>query len=262
MPESLIPIAEIAQHLVDLIRAVRSLQQRVRTQDKEFDLGSSEEPQDSAGLLPSTGSDYKHPVTEVTSIIDATTIRVRRQIPDAGGAGWTDDPELVTQLEVVIPSGPLPEVGQIVMPVYTGLFQINTLTNTISLPRYGLFGKGVNSARALLTSNRSDGDLLDCRLLNSSNTPVNSIVVARPPDLQRSFYDGQTINSITFTASTKDIRSATDGTTPEIHRITPDYVEDISILIVTRLEQGTGLVDNDEFVVWQDITTRAWAREQ
>ncbi len=257
MPESLIPIAEIAQFIIGLQRDVRSLKQKFRIMDKEFELGSSEEPQDVGGQLPATAADYKTPVTEVTTIVNETTILVKRQIPDAGGQGWKDDPELTTTLEITLPTGVSPpDVGRIIQPVYTGLFQINTLGNTLSLPRYGLFAADVSAIEMSIQSVQEDH--LVCRTLTSSEVlGTEDINVLKPWTLRKTPFDGKTVDGVSY-VYTNNIERVADGTTTFL--ITPNYFVGAHILV---RKQNNFLVISEKKVSLIDINndSRSWAKD-
>jgi hypothetical protein len=253
MGEALIPIAEIAQFIIDLQRDVRSLKKTLRLKDKEFELESAEESQDVGGQMPATAADYKTPVTCVTSIVNETCIMVRRQIPNAGGEGWADDPALVTDLEVTLPTGVSPpEVGRIVQPVYTGLYQINTLSTTVSLPRYGLFGAGGGALKQYIVMEEFD-EHLRCRTLIGSapTTPgilgTEDVFVAKPWRLRRTPWDGTTVRSITYTYS--PLSAGGNGHRlaeytsfeQEIQRIVPTYVASFDIIYAGVVDGGTDI---------------------
>jgi len=254
MAESLIPIAEIAEHIINLTREVRAIKKTLRVKDKEFDLGASESPQDIGGVLSSTVADYKTPVTVVTSIIDATTILCLRQIPDGGVAGWIADSQLTSPIEVKVPPGvPIPEVGAFVQPLFTGIYQQFTSGTTVNFPRYGLF----NSPSKLRALVKSEGDdTITAALLGAGDVELTTVTVAKADNLRRSFYDGNLINGITYAYVGVDERTATDGSTMISEKITPPYVFDTSIVLVERLGGGgTGI----STVVWQDTSPRLWA---
>lgn len=251
MGESLIPIQEIAQLIIDIQREVRALKQNQRLRDKEFELEASEEPQDVGGQLPATTADYKTPVTIVTSIVDDTCIMVKRQVPNAAGEGWTDDPDLTTELEVTLPTGVSPpDVGRIVQPVYTGLYQINTLGTTVSLPRYGLFGAGGGALKQYLVVEELD-DALRCRSFIGSGvgTPTigtEDIFVAKPWRLRRNPWEsiGTEVFSITYVYSAisdggNGTREATGFNNDEIQKLTPSYIASFDIIYAGVVDGGT-----------------------
>jgi hypothetical protein len=94
--------------------------------------------------------------------------------------------------------------------------------------------------------------------------------VAKPWTLQRSRYDGQTIDypdtggqSITYTYTADNRRTANDGTNSEAQVITPAYHVG-EILLALYVPTGVlGLAGNDLPLHWMDANTagRQWARE-
>jgi hypothetical protein len=81
--------------------------------------------------------------------------------------------------------------------------------------------------------------------------------------MRASYWSGQTINGVTYTLTDANTRTASDGPggeDDETQKVTPDYVEGSSELILVYLPLGTGLTDTDGAqVFWQDVTPRVWA---
>lgn len=259
MGESLIPIAEIATFIIDLQRELRGVKNDIRVIQKEFDLGASEEPQDVGGQIPATAADYKTPVTVVTTVIDDTCIMVKRQIPDAAGTGWTDDPELTSELEVTLPPGITPPlVGRVIQPVYTGLYQINTLGTTISVPRYGLFGAGGGTTKNYLVIEEFD-DYLRCRTKLGTVVGADDVFVAKPFRLRRTPFEGTTVKSITYTYSPlsgggNGTRLAEfSATEQEVQLILPSYVSSFDEILAVTVDGGSQVTAGSTPVLLEDL---------
>lgn len=111
---------------------------------------------------------------------------------------------------------------------------------------------------AKLITNRADGNLLDCQILDGSGNEIGAVVAARNHDLRKDFWS--TVGSASYTFVDKDTRTVSG----ETQKVTPDYVEDESILVLERFPWGTGLTDpnTNRRVVWQDNTPgRSWAKD-
>jgi hypothetical protein len=121
-------------------------------------------------------------------------------------------------------------------------------------------GSAPVATRAVLKTNRTGSNMLDCAILDHDGTEGATIVVARAPDLRKDYYDGNTIGGVAYVHVDKDSRTA-DGAT---ENVAPPYVADSSVLVVSHVPGGTGLVDstNDSAkVVWQEVSTRFWEGE-
>lgn len=123
------------------------------------------------------------------------------------------------------------------------------------LVRGGSFA-ALGPLRVLLKTIRPDGNLLDCVILAQDGTEGAAIVIARGPELQQSFYHGNTIAGVTYDATAPLTRTASDGSNPdETQKVTPDYLEDASILVAMKFPAGTGVDDAGRPVLWMDMTT-------
>lgn len=121
----------------------------------------------------------------------------------------------------------------------------------------GAPGDGIDAARAVLKTNRSGGNLLDFAFLDQAGNEIGTGVCARPPELQKDYYDGETIDSVAYVHTDNTARDA-DGVE---EKVTPSYVDDKTILQLQRYPNGTGLTDPDDggrAVVWQEVGFRGW----
>jgi len=93
-------------------------------------------------------------------------------------------------------------------------------------------------------------------------TPADYIKVAKPYELRRTPWDGETIDGITFDYSDGSHRLATKGTVKEHHIVArPWYVDEI-IVAATSITGGTDQQDLDaQDLVWEDTNSasHAWA---
>lgn len=104
------------------------------------------------------------------------------------------------------------------------------------------------------------GDYLTCRTWDGATQGNADVLVARPWDLQRTPFDGQTVNGVTYTFTSDVERSATDGVTTEVHVVTPPYFVGCEIRAFMHI-QSSGLTVGSVTVYWEDINVagRAWA---
>lgn len=86
------------------------------------------------------------------------------------------------------------------------------------------------------------------------------ITAARPYLLRRTPFDGQVYNGITYTYIDQDTRTATDGSTVETQRITPDYVLGDIIYVVREVLGGTA-VSVSLRALDLNVDGRCWAAE-
>ena len=104
-------------------------------------------------------------------------------------------------------------------------------------------------------------DVLICREWDGTTEGAIDVNVALPYLLQRTPFDGNTRNGVTYTYTNNFTRTASDGSTVETQRITPDYVVDDEIVAVAV---GTVLGGFNEITSdWIDanLDGRAWAAE-
>lgn len=90
-----------------------------------------------------------------------------------------------------------------------------------------------------------------------------SFEVARPSDHRREVYDGTTNpDGWLLTYATATTRTASkSGETSVTHKITEDYVADVTIITIRRVRTRGGLVNNGSVLLdWEDANTsgRAW----
>lgn len=98
------------------------------------------------------------------------------------------------------------------------------------------------------------GDYLVCADLFQQG-----LAVAKPYLLRRTPFDGETVNSITYTYYDAATRLADDGDATETQYITPSYYVGEQLLVIahrTYLETDTG-----SNIVWEDMNTagKSWA---
>lgn len=227
MTESILKQEEIAQYLADLIADVRDLKRRLKTREREDELGVSEEPQDVGGVLPFTTADHLVPICKVTTIIDDTTFGAIRQIPADSSVGWEDDSELTSLLSIKIPPNlTLPKVDDLVQPIFTGAFQQFTGGNTLSIPRYGLFGAGGGEVDQYIVKEEFD-DYLRCRTWVNSVEGSDNVYIAKPFANRRTPFDGVSAGGRSYTYSAADQRTVTlvPSVAPgsEVQKIVPEY---------------------------------------
>lgn len=105
------------------------------------------------------------------------------------------------------------------------------------------------------------GDYLSCLTWDGSTEGTDPIAVARPWDLRRSPFDGQTVNGISYTYTSDVQRTATLTGVSEIQLITPDYFVDAEIFVISAT---TGVTASGNPVHYLDLNTsaRAWYRQK
>jgi len=105
------------------------------------------------------------------------------------------------------------------------------------------------------------GDYLACETLGYTPVTIN---VAKPPQLQRTPFDGETVNGVTYTYSTDTTRTADDGVETEDQVVTEDYVIGGDIYALGPIVNGTGVVTEGGSPVAvayiQIAESRAWAK--
>ena len=103
-------------------------------------------------------------------------------------------------------------------------------------------------------------DVLVCREWDGTTEGTVDVNVALPYILQRTPFDGQVIGGITYTYTNNFTRTATDGSTVETQKITPDYLinEEIVAVAVATIIGGVN-VSNVDWAAPAD--GHSWAAE-
>jgi len=243
----------IAAHIGRLLDRVKRLERQITLQVREEDNEAGEFGLEKAPQSVGNDTHFYWPV-QVDAVDESSQLcSGRRLIPEASSL-WIEDPDFTTKaITITFPANvPAPSVGDIVLAVFTGVYE----DTPFSTSRYGLFSSSGGATRRALLKENGD-DTIVCQLLDNAGTEIGTVVVARPPDLQRTRIDGQTVNGVTFTWTGQDALQATDGSDTEDWRVTPDYIEDYDILFISQPPGGTGLPG----IVWQDnnVNSRVWA---
>lgn len=117
-------------------------------------------------------------------------------------------------------------------------------------------GKTGGSPVIILTLVSHEDDYLVCE-----DADTNEVLVAKPYELQRTPFDGQTIDGVTYTYASATEREAVGGTT-EIQFITPNYRAGAEIYAV-RVQGDTGVPSpgsaGDNLTYLEIDQGRAWA---
>jgi hypothetical protein len=109
-----------------------------------------------------------------------------------------------------------------------------------------------------------DGDFINCYSFVGDSVTTDLIKIAKPYQLRRTPFDGETYNSIDYTYTSDIQRSATQSPDTETQVVVPAYVVGDLIFAVLYPLGGTGAKDNSSDPVWwQDLNIdgRAWAKE-
>lgn len=148
-----------------------------------------------------------------------------------------------------------------------GVYRANGLRNQVRNTQGGMTiaSPDITSPFPVLAEIVSiDYNILTCVLNTPGATTVGyRILVARPPLLVRTgnsqitYPNGQTI---TYTYSGTQTRSASDGTNSETQVITPQYYVGE---IIVAIPLWTGFTYNSQYVTYVDLNTagRCWAKE-
>jgi hypothetical protein len=112
-------------------------------------------------------------------------------------------------------------------------------------------------------------DYLECRQLNGTTETGPTVKVAKPYNLRKAPFHGKTINGITYTYASAQVRAKT-RTSPsatETQAIVPAYLVagtnyDGDEIYACKPSGGTGVKIGGVDVVWLDINNagRAWAK--
>jgi len=104
-------------------------------------------------------------------------------------------------------------------------------------------------------------DYLICQAWDGGFLSGIDVQVAKPFLLKNSFFDGQTVDGVSYTYLDVNTREATDGTTTETQLVTPSYFLDATIYAVKDVIGGVDL--NGSGIEWLDLNVdgRAWAKQ-
>lgn len=134
---------------------------------------------------------------------------------------------------------------------------VNRLTSGVNAPTQPKpNGKSGGSPVLLLTLVTHEDDYLVCE-----DADANEYLVAKPYELQRTPFDGQTIDGVTYAYASETEREADDGVDTETQFITPNYRTGGTIYAV-RVQGGAGVDGPTSGEVLQYIEIdqgRAWA---
>jgi len=135
---------------------------------------------------------------------------------------------------------------------------VNRLTSGVNAPRQPKpAGKTGGSPVLVLVLVTEEDDYLVCE-----DADANEYLVAKPYELRRTPFDGETIDGVTYTYISANEREADNGVDdPETQFITPNYRATAEIFAV-RVQGDTGVqgVGSNDLLVYVEIDQgRAWA---
>ncbi|NRA58251.1 MAG: hypothetical protein HRU13_09095 [Phycisphaerales bacterium] len=116
---------------------------------------------------------------------------------------------------------------------------------------------------------RALGDYLVCKVvLETGEAGTATVNVAKPWQLRRTPFDGQTVNGIAYAYTGDNARTGTDSEdNTEDQQVTPDYFAGARILAIRGITGGTGVSVVQEQggnvrPAWQDLNDagRVWAQ--
>jgi hypothetical protein len=179
----------------------------------------------------------------------------------AAVGGWEVDTAL-PQLLVDIPANmAMPPLNSVVQVQYLGTYRNES--GTVQEPRYVLTGSAGSYIMFLLTEVHDD--FLACEHYPSGI----EVYIFKPYSLQRTAYDGLTVNGISYTYAAAAERTASSGEVTETQLITPDYAVGEPIYAVPidgglSLLTGVNRPSDGQPLVWLDanVESRAWAAEE
>ncbi len=96
-------------------------------------------------------------------------------------------------------------------------------------------GKSGGAPVLVLTLVAEFDDYLECQ-----DSLLNTIYVAKPYELRKTPFDGETIGGVTYTYTSSSEREATDGVDTETQFVTPNYRVDAEIFAV-KVQGETGV---------------------
>lgn len=106
-------------------------------------------------------------------------------------------------------------------------------------------------------------DYLTCRTWDGTTEGGSDILVARPPMLRHVLANYAAMGITSLTSVNAQSVTASDGTTTETWRVTPDYTTNCEVYAIRGSRGGTGVTDADgNPVKWLDDNRdgRAWAK--
>jgi len=127
--------------------------------------------------------------------------------------------------------------------------------------------RGVVSVRPfkIVQLNTTNGDFLYGQLVDyaGDHPQAFDVAIARPYLLRQTPFDGLTRDGITYTYTSKILRTADDGNDSITEQIIPKYVNDDIIYGIRAVGSGVDVRDDSEEVLyWLDLNVdgRAWAK--
>ena len=147
---------------------------------------------------------------------------------------------------------------------------INRPFSGVGLPRQvrrnkGSVGTGIEVQQMKVAA--ISGDYITCHTFNGTETGEDEITVAKPYELRRTPFDGESYNEIEYTYSDDVTREADNGSATETQVIVPPYVVGDVIYAMRNITGGTGLAvvmpdGTEEEVEWVEMNSaRAWTKE-
>lgn len=252
LPGDLFPFDILAEAVRELRLEVKTIKQKLSETAVLEDLESGEPGMEISfqnPLMTAQGQFYQVRVNSVTS--DQGTVYGTRLIPSTDATSpWKDDPSFSSRpLTGKVPLGVIPPtVGMICLFHFTGL--------SSGQSQYAVYTpSGIKRVKVKAV----DTNVLTCiALTDAGNETGPEFLVAKPWELRRSTFHGQTINSVTYTGLTAQRRSGTNGTTTETQGIVPEYVTNFSRILIGRIpneEANLGALATD-----LNEGGRAWAK--
>lgn len=247
-------------------KEINTLNRKVGLMERSEELAAADQAQD-ASAQDNQNISY---VTQVTSIISETQFAAKIMAPNGGsGDPFIEDAQFSGKiLTVDVPANiTLPGVDDIVDVKFVGAIGAGTDADPVTA-KYALFGAGGGGGTVRYLVTAIGDDTLTCRTFADCVIGGEDIFIARPFEIQKSAWDGKTINGITYTYSTPLVRVATDAASVGlqiIQEIIPSYVLNFTQIAASTLEGGTGLTIGNSPPV--DVTlvdinkgARGWAR--
>lgn len=253
LPENLFPIDILAEAIRELKQEVKIIKQRFMEATTLEDLESGEPGMEIQFQNPMLTAQNQYFNTRITSITnDQMTVTAIRLIPSTDTTSpWMDDSAFTGKpMTAKVPTGIIPPiVGGQALIYFTGL------SNGSS--QYAVFTFAGTQRVKVKTIGTNT---LTCKMLTAAGDETGpDLTVARPFELRRSTYDGQTIDDITYTHLDSDYRSGTDGSTTETQIVIPPYVAGHSKILVAKIPNEDSSLS--AFATDLNEAGRAWAVE-